>query len=376
MKTGRNSPCPCGSGKKYKRCCIDVDSGHQASALREIPPQVLSQFRAQAEKEEIRRKTYGDVRPIIHENFQGHKLVAVGNQLHYSKNWKTFPDFLFQHVPTVLGKEWGERELEKPLEQRHQILQWHDGVIRFRRQQKPGTGEIYSVIPNGITSAYLHLAYDLYVVRDNAKLQAEVVKRLKNKEKFQGARYELFVAATCVRAGYKIAFEDESDAKTKHPEFIGTHIETGQKIAVEAKSRHRKGHLGFPGEKKAIERLGVENLLRNALKKTTIHPFVIFVDLNVPPSPGQFNEKPWFNELGETAERFRDASTGCDPFNLIVFTNHPHHQVPEHEPDPSPDTISIFSQRPQVAVKHPEALLSIHDAALQYPNIPNEFPDR
>ena len=21
MKTGRNDPCPCGSGKKYKRCC-------------------------------------------------------------------------------------------------------------------------------------------------------------------------------------------------------------------------------------------------------------------------------------------------------------------------------------------------------------------
>ena len=22
-KIGRNDPCPCGSGKKYKRCCID-----------------------------------------------------------------------------------------------------------------------------------------------------------------------------------------------------------------------------------------------------------------------------------------------------------------------------------------------------------------
>jgi tetratricopeptide (TPR) repeat protein len=24
-KPGRNSPCPCGSGKKYKRCCLDKD---------------------------------------------------------------------------------------------------------------------------------------------------------------------------------------------------------------------------------------------------------------------------------------------------------------------------------------------------------------
>ena len=22
-KVGRNDPCPCGSGKKYKKCCID-----------------------------------------------------------------------------------------------------------------------------------------------------------------------------------------------------------------------------------------------------------------------------------------------------------------------------------------------------------------
>src|SRR5690625_4811893 len=25
MKIGRNDPCPCGSGKKYKKCCIDKD---------------------------------------------------------------------------------------------------------------------------------------------------------------------------------------------------------------------------------------------------------------------------------------------------------------------------------------------------------------
>ncbi len=23
MKIGRNAPCPCGSGKKYKNCCLD-----------------------------------------------------------------------------------------------------------------------------------------------------------------------------------------------------------------------------------------------------------------------------------------------------------------------------------------------------------------
>src|SRR5208337_3380033 len=31
MKTGRNDPCPCGSGKKYKKCCLAKD---QEASLR------------------------------------------------------------------------------------------------------------------------------------------------------------------------------------------------------------------------------------------------------------------------------------------------------------------------------------------------------
>ncbi|MGA7455634.1 MAG: SEC-C metal-binding domain-containing protein, partial [Rhodoplanes sp.] len=26
MKPGRNDPCPCGSGKKYKHCCLNTGS--------------------------------------------------------------------------------------------------------------------------------------------------------------------------------------------------------------------------------------------------------------------------------------------------------------------------------------------------------------
>jgi hypothetical protein len=29
-KVGRNDPCPCGSGKKYKRCCLTKSQGHRA----------------------------------------------------------------------------------------------------------------------------------------------------------------------------------------------------------------------------------------------------------------------------------------------------------------------------------------------------------
>ena len=32
-RVGRNEPCPCGSGKKYKKCCIGLESGPQAGGL-------------------------------------------------------------------------------------------------------------------------------------------------------------------------------------------------------------------------------------------------------------------------------------------------------------------------------------------------------
>jgi tetratricopeptide (TPR) repeat protein len=31
-KTGRNDPCPCGSGKKYKRCCLENDEEAERDA--------------------------------------------------------------------------------------------------------------------------------------------------------------------------------------------------------------------------------------------------------------------------------------------------------------------------------------------------------
>jgi tetratricopeptide (TPR) repeat protein len=37
-KTGRNQPCPCGSGKKYKTCCLRKDEDAQRQAERAAAP--------------------------------------------------------------------------------------------------------------------------------------------------------------------------------------------------------------------------------------------------------------------------------------------------------------------------------------------------
>ena len=33
VSSGRNDPCPCGSGKKYKRCCLEKDAAREREAL-------------------------------------------------------------------------------------------------------------------------------------------------------------------------------------------------------------------------------------------------------------------------------------------------------------------------------------------------------
>ena len=320
---------------------------------------------------------FGKVRPIIHTDFKGYKMVAVGNQLHYSKSWKTFPDFLFTYIAQVLGSDWGNQELKKPYDERHQILKWYDGVCRFQDNQKKGENGIYSAIPDGVTAAYLRLAYDLYILRHHTALQKEVVRRLKNQDQFQGSRYELFVASTFIRAGFDISYEDESDRTITHPEFVATHKVTGQIVSVEAKSRHRPGVLGFPGEVESESdiKLGVRRLLNRSLLKTTNHPYVIFIDLNLPPLPGKIFEKPWFGKiLSSISKDGGPAKENPDPYNLLVFTNHPDHYGKEGEIYPKKDTIFVVPKYSRVPVHYPKIIEEIHEAASQYGNIPNEFP--
>jgi hypothetical protein len=43
LKAGRNEPCPCGSGKKYKKCCIQTQElkENAENSLREKIPRVF-----------------------------------------------------------------------------------------------------------------------------------------------------------------------------------------------------------------------------------------------------------------------------------------------------------------------------------------------
>ena len=220
--------------------------------------------------------------------------------------------------------------------------------------------------------------YDLYALRHHAALQDEVIRRLKIPDQFQGARYELYVAATCIRAGFDIAYEDEADTSHKHPEFVATHRGTGDKMAVEAKSKRRPGVLGFSDDG-AIDdnRPRVQHLLRDAFSKAVAGPYAIFLDLNLPPSGEPLAMQPWLRGMldGLASVGGRGAD-GRDEFNVLLLTNHPHHYGSPNSPYPPNDLTTVIARHPRFALSQPGILSDLHRSAEQYGNIPNDFPIR
>lgn len=58
MKTDRNAPCPCGSGKKYKKCCYNKDHEEAASSAKQnagLPTlqDIMAEIKSRLEKEEF-----------------------------------------------------------------------------------------------------------------------------------------------------------------------------------------------------------------------------------------------------------------------------------------------------------------------------------
>jgi hypothetical protein len=263
----------------------------------------------------------------------------------------------------------GQRGLAKAPADRHIVIQWYQHLCEQQRTGTKHEDGLFSIRPDGITSAYLLLAYDLYVLRHHGKLQEVVVRRLRHPDQFHGARYELFVAVTFIRAGFDIEYEDESDSSRKHPEFIATHRATGFIASVEAKMRHRDVAAAAAAEAGTL-RAGVRRLLSNAAEKQTEHPLIAFVELNLPPEPA---DKPptWIADVQGDTETVVRKHGGKSPFGLLIFTNRPHQYGLPGEPDPSRHAYALWPSDSPIPDDIANAL---GDAASLYGNVPNEFP--
>ena len=90
----------------------------------------------------------------------------------------------------LLGEEWGEAQRALPVEARHPIMRWRSHFIKFQKTLTKGPDGMYLAQPDGVTTDYLLLAYDLWVLSNHRRLQGAVLRRLRANDHFAGTRYE------------------------------------------------------------------------------------------------------------------------------------------------------------------------------------------
>ena len=184
-------------------------------------------------------------RPQIQATVGEHKFRAVGKNLYRRPLKETFYDFQLNHLLWLLGEDWFNAEMAKPLEDRHVILKWRDERNRqLRKHQDPNDPEALVRAPMTGGMRALHvLADDLYQLAHALEPPRKILTRLRDPRQFQGARYEILAASLFARCGLEIEFIE--DSTKRNPEFIAE--KDGERIAVEAKSRHRAGVLNERG---------------------------------------------------------------------------------------------------------------------------------
>lgn len=261
----------------------------------------------------------------------GKRLVPVGGGI-YRLDERTTPiEFMGRHLPQALGHEWLKKQFTAAPDQRHPIVDWYNAVEEWQGRTTPDTdGYISGANINGPALAWFLLAYDVWVL-SHYRLIGRLLERLKDAEQFQGARYEITAYAHFVRAGFSLKPEDETDGSSPHVEFIAEHKESGERVAVEAKSRHRPGVLGRPTagfDLNTAPRPSIETLVRAALAKKPGIPYVLFLDLNMPPSRSAEQAQERMDAaVVEVANVICEYQNGGEnfPANAVMLTNYAHY---------------------------------------------------
>ena len=299
------------------------------------------------------------MRPKINKIVGDYRFVAVGSKIHRILASETFHDFLLKYLRTILGEDWYKNEIKKTESDRHIIIKWYYSNYNWQKQhttENNKTNGILSTLPCGATWSLITLAYDLYSLDHCMCLSENLLKRLRNKDQFQGVRYEIAVSAIFTRTNYQIEYLDSKTEKSC--EFIATHKTTKEEIAVEAKSRHRPGVLHFDSEVQIEKiKLGIARMLNQSLEQKPINreiPFVVFIEINMKPIKETFLENQnWFNDLDKALDNTGEINLeNPQDFNILCVTNYSYHYEMDNEVDTSIYSKNLVIVKP-LFVKYP-----------------------
>ena len=343
--------CPCGlHGKSYGNCCKDrgihaLGNEMLRGTAPRMVPGALTQIQSSMVKDDTRFR------------------ILWNTVWHYPQH-ETFHQFLDALVVGTLGKEWFEKQLLLPLKNQNAIVKWRAAMVELLRRP----GDANDAVSTGHTltgpaKAYQCFGYDLYWLQLVHKLPESVIERLKDFRAFQGARYEVLIAAIFARAGFEIEWIDDNKASGKHPEFIATHKVTGKKVGVETKSRQRPGAMNYIGTVSPETHLkgNVDDLYDKAIQQAPNGdiPFLIFIDPNVPDSPKKglpsysdipVDTVPWMKEIRDRLVETWNAAIEPTPESAVLITNFAFYYGDNDSPSPTGMGSFFPSLKPRVPI--------------------------
>lgn len=338
-KLGRNEPCFCGSGIKYKKCCLL--KGLEPPLLYQIPQEIFDiQDNATLIRQQFLQSKGIYVSLPNTAVFKGKSLLAVGNKIMLDDNpHATFHQLILRNLSQTLGQEWWEIETAKKSKEKHYIKkcyeELHGSEARIDLNVQQVDEHTRTMLATGDTQSLMSLAFDVWLLTQKGYMREEWLVRLRDKNAYQGVRYEIGVASLFVRMGCELEFYDndriEIDGNPpKRAEFIASHPPTGNRVAVEAKSRHVDGVIHAPGTMNYRNALkgDISKLYKKALlKETDGLPLVVFVDVNSPTETGQtVNATKWFGDVKRSFESRPEASTiNPDKYAAVFVTNFSSH---------------------------------------------------
>ena len=366
-------PCPCGlHGKSYGACCKGQGRHALGNAmLLGSTPVIVPGARTHI----LSSTVMGDTR-----------FRVLWNKLFQSPQKQTFHEFMDQLVLSTLGQKWFDEQLARPVDKQNAIVRWRGALLSLLN--KPGDADDALNTGHTLTGpvkAYLCFAYDLYWLQLVNRLPETLITRLKTPG-YQGARYEILIAAVFARAGFDIEWIDDKKATGKHPEFIATHKRTGKRVGVETKSRKRPGTYDFRGSVSPETHLkgDVFGLYETAVKQSPKEgmPFLIFIDANVPATvaPGQpphgdlpVDDFPWMREIRDGLVGLWQASEQSSAESAVFITNFAFYYGDDDEPSPVGMGSFFPSLNPRISVVDEPMIQDLFHCLRFYAEVPRQI---
>lgn len=369
--------CPCGSRKKYRNCCSKriPDEKFLEKAKKHIEEKLATKQIA----DHYHKIHFGHASEIMSCHFNGRRYVAVGSALVTSddpeRDWQSPTEFLISHLKTALGNDWFDRQFQLERSERHLIATW---LLEAKFAILDENDPIESTQLNGSAFSFLHLAYDLFVINNHGcltdkKISTRLLDDLKNMNNFNGARYEIFVFATLIRAGFELKLHDQlAGISGRVTECQAIHIETQTVIQVEAKTRNVRGVLGAIAGKR--NKIRLYDKLRDAIEKEVKDPYLIFVDLNLD-KLNVVKDKEKLEKVREEYKKLEKKYPEALP-NVVCFTNIPYHYENDDPLGKNSAFGVILSKRPRVQLRNEIQIFNcINNALKQHAYLPREFDE-